>query len=236
MLLAIGGSALTLQLLPNLGFREISKAICYVRPLHPLRILTPSLHPPAMLLPRVARGMLWKATAPSVSIDGWQVRALGPNDLAEVMNVLPTPGQGMSVFERGEGLFRYALECPIASMGLYGMVREGRLRGYFLLSFALRQARLADCWMDSDDPVDWRALLQCAVIKASEHPTAAELAAWASDASLSQRLQECGFRARGDLPVQVFPSSYSEVAAPLRVQMIDNDAAYRHLGRNEFWA
>jgi hypothetical protein len=236
-LLAIGGSAQTLALLPHLGFRQVGAATCYVRPLHPLRILTPSLNPTTMLLPRLMRGMLWKARAPSGGVDGWHTRPIGSSELGYVTAVLPEPLRGMSVLERNVDLFRYALACPIASMDLYAVEKEGRLYGYFLLSFALRQARLADCWMDSEEPADWHALIQCAVSKAAEHPVAAELAAWASDANFSQRLRECGFHARGDLPVQMLAPRYPDIAAmTLRVQMLDNDAAYRHLGRNEFWS
>jgi hypothetical protein len=58
-LFAIGGSAQTLRLLPHLGFRRTGMAMCYVRPLRPVRILTPSVHPIWRLLPRFARSVLW---------------------------------------------------------------------------------------------------------------------------------------------------------------------------------
>jgi hypothetical protein len=91
--------------------------------------------------------------------------------------------------------------------------------------------------VDSEDPADWRALVQCAVFEAKRHPQAAELAAWGSDAALSERLRECGFHARDELLVQVHaPRNPELIAHPLRVQMLDNDAAYRYGGSNEFWA
>lgn len=236
-LLAIGGSAQTLQLLPHLGFRSLGAATCYVRPLHASRLLTPSVHPVSRLLPRFVRSMVWELQAPSIGIEGWSVRRLESSELSSVASILPVPRRDMVVFERGEGLFRYALECPIASMELHLLERAGAPHGYFLLSFALRQARLADFWVDSEDPDDWRALIQCAALRAKQHPLAAELAAWGSDAAVSERLRECGFHARGDLPVQVFSPRHPQLlASRLRVQMLDNDAAYRHSGRNEFWA
>jgi hypothetical protein len=236
-LLAIGGSAQTLQLLPHLGFRPAGTATCYVRPLHPLRILTPSAHPTWKLLPRLARSVLWTLQAQSGGIDGWGVRQISPEELPRIAAVLPVPTHDMAVFERCADLFRYALTCPIVSMQLYAVEKAGRTRGYFLLAFAARQARLADCWVDSEDPVDWRALIQCAVREAKRHPRAAELAAWASDPMLSRCLSECGFHARGRLPVLLLsPQNPVLTPATLRVQMLDNDTAYRHTGRNEFWA
>jgi hypothetical protein len=236
-LLAIGGSTQTLQLLPHLGFRHSGVATCYVRPLHPFRILTPSVHPASRLLPRLARSIWWKLRAPSGGADGWDVRRIDTRELSYVRSVLPAPMRDMAVFERGEDLFRYALACPITPMDLYVIEREGRARGYFLLSFALRQARLADYWVGSEDPADWRALIQCAVREALKHPYAAELAVWASDAASSERLLECGFHVRGTLPVQMLAPRNPELAScTLRVQMLDNDAAYWHGHRNSFWA
>jgi len=236
-LLAIGGSAQTRQLLPHLGFRAAGKAGCFVRTLHPLRILTRSQYPAVKLLPRLARSAYWKMRAPSGYGDDWRAHHIGPGELPAFEAVLPTPRLGLAVFERSAGLFRYALECPIATMGLYALEKAGQVRGYFLLAFALRQARLADCWIDSDDPAQWSALIQCAAATASEHPDAAELAAWASDEPMAQRLRECGFHERDELPVKVLAARNPELTeSMLRVQMLDNDAAYRHPGRNEFWA
>jgi hypothetical protein len=236
-LLAIGGSQQTLQLLPHLGFCSVGSATCYVRPLHPARILTPSAHPASTLLPRFARSVLWSLQAPSGNPDGWTVRRVDSSELSRLASVLPAPWPDVMVLERSEALFRYALACPVAPMDLYLVEQSGKPRGYFLLSFAFRQARLADCWMDSADPADWYVLIQCAVRQAKRHPRAAELAAWASDAELSERLQECGFHARDELPVQIHaPRTPDLTSYTLRVQMLDNDAAYRHRGRNELWA
>jgi hypothetical protein len=236
-LLAIGGSAQTLQLLPYLGFQRWGSVTMYTRPLHPLRTLAPSTHSPWTLLPRLARSALWMLRASSAVNAGWQARRLGPQDLSSLESVLPLPAQDVAVLERSSELFGYSLRCPIASMQLYALENAGRVRGYFLLAFALRQARLADCWVDSSDPADWRAMLQCAVREAKGHPRAAELDAWASDPVLSRCLLDCGFHVRGDLPVQVLaPHAPNITLKTLRLQMLDNDAAYRHGGRNEFWA
>jgi hypothetical protein len=238
-LLAIGGSAQTLQLLPHLGFRVRGSATGYVRPLHPSGILAPSVHPTWKVPPRFMRSVWWTLQAPGGGTDGWQVRRIDADAdaLARIAPVLPAPMATMAVLERDARLFGYALACPISPMRLFAMEREGRARGYFLLAFALRQARLADCWMDSEDPADWRALIQCAVREAKRAPHAAELAVWASDPMLSRCLRECGFHARNELPVQLLgPHDAALVPPALRVQMLDNDAAYRHFGRNEFWA
>jgi hypothetical protein len=235
-LLAIGGSAQTLRLLPHLGFRIRGSATGYVRSLHPTGVLVPSVHPTWKVPPRFLRSVWWNLRAPRGGTDGWQVRRLNADELSRLAAILPGPTSEMAVLERSAELFRYTLECPIAAMSLFAMEREGRVRGYFLLTRALRQARLADCWMDSTDSADWRALIQCAVREARHYSGVAELAVWASDPLLSRSLRECGFRARNEVPVQLLPHDAALLPPALRVQMLDNDAAYRHLGRNEFWA
>jgi hypothetical protein len=122
-------------------------------------------------------------------------------------------------------------------MELFALERGGAVRGYFLLGFAPGQARLADCWVQSTDPADWRALLNCAVLQAKRHPRVAELVAWASDPMLSRCMLECGFHARGAQEVRLLAADKANFpSVTVRLQMLDNDAAYRHPGRTEFLA
>ena len=236
-LLAIGGSAQTLELLPLLGYRQCGAVTGFVRPLHPLRLLVPSVHPAWRVPPRVLRSALWKLQAPRLDLHGWQANRLTAEALAPLAPVLPTGREGFAVLERSPELFRYTLECPMAAMSLFVVQQAGEVRGYFLLSFAMRQVRLADCWLNSSDPADWRVLIQLAAREASRYPQAAELAAWGSDPMFSQCLLECGFHKRHEFPVQLLASrDDSLLPTRLRVQMLDNDAAYRHTGRVEFWA
>jgi hypothetical protein len=91
--------------------------------------------------------------------------------------------------------------------------------------------------MESEDAADWRALIHCAVRQAKRNPRAAELAAWASDPALSRCLLECGFHTRGLFQAQLLARDLSNFpSAIVRLQMLDNDAAYRHPGRSEFLA
>jgi hypothetical protein len=238
VLLAIGGSEQTRRLLPHLGFKSAGTVTRYVRSLHPTRILVPSKHPARLLLPRFVRGVLWSLAAPSRPAAGWTVRRLDSSELSRLASILPTPTRHNAVvLERGPALFQHTLACPIADLELYLVERAGRPRGYFLLAHTFRQARLADCWMDCDDQDDWHALIQCAALQAKRHPRAAELVAWGDDAAQSQRLRNCGFHLRTSLPVLTLAPRHPELsAAGLRVQMLDNDAAYLHGGRNEFLA
>ena len=192
-LLAIGGSAQTLQILPHLGFRPCGSAVSYVRTLRPLRILTPSTRNHWRLAPRLARSAFWTLTAPSIDTDGWQARPVGLSETAKVAAAFPAPTREMVVLERSEGLLSHVLQSPDVPMELFALEKAGDMRGYFLMAFAPGQARLVDCWVQSSDPADWRALLNCVVRQAKHAPRVAELVSWASDPILSDCLRECGF-------------------------------------------
>ena len=142
------------------------------------------------------------------------------------------------MLERSVDLFGHILRCPVVPTALFALERAGIARGYFLLAFAPGQVRIADCWMNSDEPADWRALIFCAVAEAKRSPQAAEVVSLASDALLADALQAVR------LP-RTFPGSHSDAGRcrhlrypllPLRVQLLDNDAYFLHQGRNEFWA
>ena len=230
-LLGIGGGDETRRLLPHLGFRDAGHATRYARPLFPLRILR---HPTWRSPTRLARA-LCRGSAPQAPDPQWRARRLAADELGQITSVLPRPGHGLAVTERSVGLFRYILACPAVPMQIYAVEDAGRVCGYFLLVSVPGQVRIADCWMDSDEPPDWRALILCAVAQARYDPQAAEVVAWASDALLAGALRSCGFHARVELPVRVRPSvSDAMPEGTLRVQMLDNDDAFLSLG-NEYW-
>ena len=100
----------------------------------------------------------------------------------------------------------------------------------------LAQVRIADCWVDSDEPADWRGLIACAVAEARLDSQAAEIVGWASDPLHAGAFTACGFRAREATAVQVRPSRGSAMPpGTLRVHMLDSDAAYLDRGRYDFW-
>ena len=129
------------------------------------------------------------------------------------------------------------LACPIVPIELYGLEKGGRIGGYFLLSYAPGQARIADMWIASQDPADWRALIHAAVNQARRKRGLAELIVWSSDPSLSQILDDCGFHERLSLPMSLRASENTAIPHDImRVQMLDSDAFYLYFGGNELWA
>jgi hypothetical protein len=236
-LLAIGGSAQTLQILPRIGFRAAGMVTGYVRALSARRLLRYARPRNWRLVPRVARSVAWRLAAPAAAPgDGWVARRIAGDDLERISVVFPVPARGTGTFARSAELFSYTLACPIVPMRLYSVERAGRVRGYFMLAAAPGQVRIVDCWMDSDRPADWRAMVHCAIEEAGHDPQAAEVVVWASDPLLAECLRASGFHARLETAILLRSTNGAAVpATPVRAQMLDNDAAYLHVSRSELW-
>ena len=236
-LLGVGGSNHTLKIMPLIGYRPCGTVTGYVRTLSPLRILERPSAARWKVAPRIARSLFWSLSAPRADGAGWQVRRVGIDEAARIAEVLPDRRRGMVLPGRSPELLRHVLACPIVPVELYALEKAGRVLGYFVLSYAPGQARLADLWTVSEDLAHWRALVHSAVRQARSQGGLAEFVAWSSDPRLSQVFGACGFHARLTLPIYL--RSSGEVPVPqetLRVQMIDNDAFYLYFGRNELWA
>jgi hypothetical protein len=236
-LLAVGGSEQTLKLLPPLGFKPQGRVTGFSRALHPARLLRTGGTFDWKRLPRFARSSLWRWFATLDHGRDLEVRPVSADEVDLLAKVLPVPRGAMAVLERSTDMFRYMLSCPIALMQLYVTQSAGVVRGYFLLAFTDTQARLVDCWVASENPLDWRDLMQCAVRQAMLHPQAAELVTWNDNPAASAAMRRCGFHARNNYIVQSLGGgSRGNLAGNIRVQMLDNDAAYlHHPGHDGLW-
>lgn len=236
-LLGVGGSKDTLSIMPRIGYRQWGAVRGYVRTLDPRGILQRPTRSRWKRAPRMVRSALWCITAPRRDLGGWVARRIGIEQIDQIAPVLPVQRPGLSVFGRSAALMRHVLACPIVSVELYALERDGRIGGYFLLSYAPGQARLADCWMKSEDPADWRALAHAAVHEAKRHGGMAELTAWASRPEFARVLQACGFHGRLKMPIYVRASGDEAVPQECpRVQMLESDEFYLYIGRNQLWA
>lgn len=236
-LLAIGGSKDTLTIMPRMGYKLCGTVTGHVRTIAPLGILKRPSPSAWKVLPRIARSFYWTLTAPGGDWGRWEVRRIGYDEVDRLSPVLPSPRPGMAIFGRTTERLRHALSCPIVPMELYALEKAGEIGGYFLLSYAPGQARLADCWMRSEDPADWRAMIHAAVDRARRRGGSAEITVWSSDPKLGQVLGESGFHARQNLPIYLKASGREPLPGDtLRVQMLEDDAFYFYTGGNALWA
>ena len=238
MIFAVGGSELTQQILPMIGFKECGTTVKrYARPVRPLLRLVNPEYRSWRLAPQVMRGIFWTLTAPSRPGAEWSAQRILPNQLAAASIIWPRPKLGTTVFERSSASMSYLLRCPATPMESFSVHKHGRLRGYFLLAFAPAQARIVDCWIDSDELYEWRAMVQLAVGQAKARAHVAEVASMCSDPLFEAALVECGFHMRHATPMWLrAPSGVARPDATIRFLMADSDEAFLHNGRNNLWA
>lgn len=236
-LFAVGGSIDTLRILPFAGFQRLGTVTGFVRTLRPLGVLSDHRRSHWRVLPRLVRSIFWTVSAAAPPVRGWSVRKVGRDGLGGLASALPIPRADLAVMERTAGSFAHILECPNARMELYAAERGNETRGYFLLAFVPGQARIADCWAIEPLAEDWAALVQLAVDTAKHDSSVAEIMAWSSEPVMNQALTSCGFHRRYELPLSLRPSRDIDCKIPeLRIQPLDNDAAYMHGGRVELLA
>jgi hypothetical protein len=233
-----GGSDMALQLLPFMGFEKSNTIVTgYARPIRPLLYLTGVDDLRWRLVARCFRNVLWALRAPSSDDQSRRARPIGAEEVAATPIPWPVPKYGTAVLERTSAVMSYWLHCPAVPMELYAVEKDRAAEGYFVLAFAPGQARLVDCWLDCDAPSGWEALVHLAVEQARRHAGVAEVAAICSEPLLGGALQRCGFHARYSRPL--FLRAASGVRVPdvrVRIQMLDDDAAYLHSGSKRFWA
>jgi Acetyltransferase (GNAT) domain len=238
MMLAVGGSELTQKILPMVGFKECGTTVKrYARPLRPLLRLVDPEYRSWRLGPQIMRGVFWTLTAPSRREAEWSAHRILADHVGTASIIWPQPIIGTTVFERSNASMSHLLRCPATPMELYSVHRYGRHRGYFLLAFAPAQARIVDCWIDSDEQAEWSAMVQLAVRQAKVHAHVAEVVSMCSDAVLGAALLECGFHVRHAAPMWL--RAVSGIARPdvsIRFLMADADDGFLHNGRSSLWA
>ncbi len=236
-LLSVGGSDQTIRILPHVGFQQCGAVDGYVRVLHPLRFRDALGTSVWRRHARLVRRSLWRLSSPVVEPVGWSITRIAADEIAALTEALPRGTDGLGVFERSEALFRYMLHCPIVPMELYALKSKNNVRGYLLLAFAPGQARIADCWVASDEPAAWQALIQFAALQAWRHRDVAEIVAWSSDAATTRALVAGGFHRRNQQPILLrFATEDRAIAERFRVQMLDNDSCYLHHRFAGSWA
>jgi hypothetical protein len=227
-----------LRLLPFIGFAQSNTVVTlYARPVRPLLYLSGAQGPRWRLAARCVRNALWALRAPAAAPGARRARHVPAEEVAAASIPWPVPTHGTAVLERSAAAMSYALQCPAAPMELYVVENGSDAEGYFVLAFAQGQARLADCWLDCAAPDAWDALVHLAVRQASRHAEVAEVAAICSEPLLARALERYGFHARASRPLYVRAADGIRLpGSAIRVQMLDDDAAYRHNGTRLFWA
>jgi hypothetical protein len=228
VLLAVGGSADTTSILPKLGYRRSADLHFFARVLRPWQQFQTDPFPRGWKAPaRLARNALWsRAGLPAIPPE-WTAQPIPSFDLScqplfDARVNFPFPST-----RRTPGLMNYLLACPAVAYSAALLRRNGELRGWFVLSRAGGQTRIADLWLDSNLVDDWTAAFGLALRTAMEDRAACEVVASASIPVATEAVTAAGFRPRHTEPVYTLDAKMLLASAPgLNVTFLESDLAY----------
>lgn len=213
----IGGTQMTLDVLPKFGFRKVADAVLFARPIRPfghiLHHQTKDLRLPA----RLARNMAWSRSPARGSHEGWQAIPAGSDEALT----------GAVLREWDGRFFQYLKRCPAAPCTLFRIMRGSDKEGYFALTAVEGQARIAGVWMNDPTPEKLRIGFELAQEAALRHTRAYEVVARRSSEE-SAPLEAAGMRPRGATPVLLYSKTIEAGAIPLQFQLVDNDVLFMY--------
>ena len=228
VLLAIGGSPDTVSILPKLGYRRAGELHLFARVLRPWRQFRTDPFPRGWKAPaRLARNMLRSRAPLPASPAEWSAQPIVSFDMAcqalfEARVHSPFPAT-----RRTPGLMNYMLACPGAAYSAALLRRGGELRGWFVVSRAGRQARVADLWLDSHLVDDWTAGYWLALRTASQDPVACEVIASGSIPIAIEAAAAAGFRPHHIEPIFALDPKILLPSTPaFNVAFLESDLAY----------
>lgn len=224
LLIATGGTEITRQTLPKLGFRPFGEVGCFARPLRPFGQARTTTGKTWRLAVRLMRNILWRVSARASAPPGWSAAPIAPDDVDE--SIWPAPSETTAVAGRDAAFYRYLLASPATLHSLFGLRRDGALVGYFCLAYARHVARIADLWVASSAVDDWSAGFRTASAIAAHAKDMYEVTAWASTDIGKEALTRAGFRLRDCWTLSVFGDSTPLGGRGLHIQMLDCDASF----------
>jgi hypothetical protein len=205
---SIGGTDLTLGILPKFGFVTAAETLTCVRPLRPLQQIVLHQHRDLRLGPRFARNLWWSRFPARAALGGWTAE----------------PTESVAQGERGREYFDYLRANPLTQCLTFELRESGRRQGVLALVVARREARIAGIWLETPQAATWRAALEVAQHAALAHTDACEIVARVSSADGRAAAREAGMRVRGQEPVLLYKKRGTRAGLALEFQLGDNDA------------
>ena len=226
VLLAIGGSSDTQQVLPRLGFQVAGEIAFFVRVMRPWRQFRTDPFPRGWKAgPRLARNWLWSRAKLPKAPSKWTYSPIAAFDSRhEALFEVPVQ---FPATRRTPALLNYWLRCPGAVISAYLVSDGGGPKGWFLLSRVAGVMRIADLRVLSSEAADWAAAFALATRAAYADSQACELVAAAATPLAAGAIRHNGFRLRKTDPVFVLdPKGMLRGHMPVEITLIETDAGY----------
>jgi hypothetical protein len=213
-LYAIGGTKITFAILRALGFRQITEALVWARPIRPWRQILNHQSMDLRLPLRLVRNFWWSRMPRATVEDGWSAPQLNEGHLN---------GLGVFAKEREDSFFRHVERCPVARCLIFNVLEKDRPVGFFVLSAKWEQTRIAGIWLDDKSPRAWRAAFQLAQDAALRLTSTSEIVVRGTTEAFATAAAQTGMRLRARVPVLLHRKAGAAGPLPLQFQFLDND-------------
>jgi hypothetical protein len=222
VIIGIGGSRDTQQILPKIGATVRTLAYTYthiVRPWTRTARADKDWKTPA----RLARDLRYSIAPPSPP-PRWTMRPVEHFSTSD-SPVMPQAGTAAVISERTPEVLNYWLACPGAAVRGFLLEKSGRPAGYFLTSLVGCAARIVDCWTPEER--DWQAAYLCAFQQARGLPGAETVSLMVTSPPEIQALAPFALLKNKGTPVFMLdPHGKIPAGLPLRLSMADYDEFY----------
>ena len=226
VLLTTGGSLKAQKALPKAGFQPYGSLDLFARVARPWSQIR-SLPSKRWRTPlKLARNTVWSRT-PLAPAGEWWALPVSRLDAGTLPASLNRTSDAVTPLKRSPPMFEYMLACPGVVFSASLLLEGKKTRGYFVLSRVGLQTRIADLFLDSDRPADWRAAFSVASRTAAEDRSTCELMAGASTQLTRDAILANGFRLRRHDPIFIYdPKSLLTSAPPVNLNLLDGDEFY----------
>jgi hypothetical protein len=229
---AIGGSAITRQIQPLIGFRSYNHMWILTRPLVSPPVLREfrlvDKRKPARVLRHLLRYLTRFVSREDSPPAGWDLAILAPNEIPE--SLWPGISRGLAVSMRSPELLEHVSKCPVIGKSLCcALYRHSKPMAYLFLIQVGKQLRLADYGPAGLDEqtgmMVGRAALQLAK---SLFPSTTEFMAATSETNVLTGLLRVGMRLRREESIQVLKTGTElEQIDCFRLTLLDWDLLCR---------
>jgi hypothetical protein len=226
ILLTIGGSRDTRNLLPKLGYRTCGELLQYARVVRPWLLLrtTPlkNWKTPVKFLRNSARALSGLPPSPK----GWKAERV-----TSFAGLLEGEALGQQISftspRRTAAGLNHLLSCSAAHFSGYQVRDAQRMRGYFLLSQIGRQVRIVDVQIDGEERESWQAICTIAARTAAEDPEICEIVAASSIGLTGDAWLRAGFVQRRTETIFCYDRrKLVPPGLPLSLNLVDGDGCF----------
>jgi hypothetical protein len=226
---AIGGSEQAQAVFPRLGFEDQPKLAIFRKVLAPFHRLRATDQGRRHKWPDTVKDMVsvWRGRTPPVQ-QTVELRS-APTFTQEIDSIQQHSSLRIVTCRHDHLLLNYFLRCPLAGFSGWTIHISKRMIGFAVLRIAahgrIQHGRIADCWLDTDDPSYWQTAV-AALIDRLRALFADDVTCYATTPSLHAALLWNGFAKARERNVCVRDKQQSLPRdIPLGLTMLEGDYA-----------